>query len=241
MQLENILNKGVYTIAEASTLTGVPKKSFYNWVQSYKNFKAKYSNEQLRHFWNPDFIDFDGGILLTFRDIMEARFVNMFRKYNIPFKRIASAASYLSLELKVMSPFSSRIFETEGIKILVFNDENKTRLDTHTKQFLLPDMDFLMKPERIEAIKRDATILIDGIEYDEKGTPVLWKPCPNDFPDITIRPGLHTGKPTIDNLSVSTLVMQYELENDFQEIAKAYDTRPEFVQQAYEFSRRVIQ
>lgn len=238
--MESIFSKGMYTVQDASRLTNIPTTSFRSWISSYKRYK-KLHTTSTRHFWNPDFIESYDAIILTFKDMMEARFVHMFRKHKISFNKISSAATYLSKELNTMSPFSYRKFETDGISILVYNSENKTRLDTFKNQYYIPDLDILMKEEQIEAIKTDVGPLIDGIQYNEQGAPQSWRPRPTEFPQIILNPEIHTGNPTIDGVNVHTIFLQYEIENSFKEVSRLYKIKEEYVRQAYNFYREVMQ
>ncbi|HEY5743548.1 MAG TPA: hypothetical protein VIS99_13515, partial [Terrimicrobiaceae bacterium] len=69
------LNVGIYTIPEASHLTGVSKERIRRWLRGYHSRVRKKNYSPL---WRPQLPAISGQVALGFLDLIEIRFVGAF-------------------------------------------------------------------------------------------------------------------------------------------------------------------
>lgn len=101
-QENSLVGAGVYTIAEAALLTGVPAALIRRWGSDCRSRK---------------FDAIDGQPILRFLDLMELRFVAAFRRHKIAWAAIGEAARQAAIVLDDPHPFARKRFQTDGKRI----------------------------------------------------------------------------------------------------------------------------
>ena len=113
----NLLNTGLYTVPEASRLTRISTGKIRRWIKGY-DFRTSGS---IRHFdavWQGEIKPLDNKISLSFRDLLELRFVDAFIRAGVSWRTMRRAHTNAQNELKTTHPFCSNRIFTDGRSIL---------------------------------------------------------------------------------------------------------------------------
>ncbi len=156
------IGRGVYTLAEAQLLTGVPTWSIRRWTGGYTyKYRGEYFSMPPVIGRRPD----DGDPVLSFADLVEVRFLNAFRSHGASWRAIRIASREAQKLLKLTHPFSTNLFRTDGRTILgkVNKDpEDVALLDMLTNQYAF---ERVVKP-----------FLYDGLDFDDDFVASRWWP-----------------------------------------------------------------
>jgi hypothetical protein len=87
----SLLGIGLYTVPEAARLTGIPQARLRRWLRGY-TYAAGEGRAASQPIWQRQLPEFDGTLGLGFLDLMEARFVDAFRKAAVPWRVIRLGA-----------------------------------------------------------------------------------------------------------------------------------------------------
>lgn len=116
MHNEPFVGKGLYTVRDADRLTDVPSVRIRRWLTGRKRLYR--GNEVFDEpLWEPDLGSIEGGLHLTFRDLIELRIVDQFRKkkLSLPYlRKVVSAAQDIVGD---SHPFSTSNFKTDGRRL----------------------------------------------------------------------------------------------------------------------------
>lgn len=116
--IETYVGQGIYTIPEVSRLTGAPSPNIYNWLfggsvsgyqkgNSLRNPALDHQFDLLNHIAN-----------VSFKDLIQIRFVRFFREKGVSLHTIRNAAHNASKLLSTTHPFCSAEFKTDGVNLL---------------------------------------------------------------------------------------------------------------------------
>jgi uncharacterized protein (DUF433 family) len=112
----DLLGRGVYTVPDAARLAGVNQTRIRRWLTgNARLYKGEIINDP--PLWSPVLADIGGSLHLTFRDLIELRFVDLFRqqKISMPYlRKVVHAAQSLVGD---SHPFSTSRFKTDGKKL----------------------------------------------------------------------------------------------------------------------------
>lgn len=112
------LGAGFYTAPEAARLLQIPLRNVLRWLGGY----SYWQNGELRHsppLWTPDLPNEDGKIELSFRDLIELRFIDAFTKAGVGLKAIRQCLDYARSVVESDRPFSTQKFRTDGRRIFL--------------------------------------------------------------------------------------------------------------------------
>jgi len=165
----------------------------------------------------------DDAIALSFRDLMEIRFIDAFRKHGVNWTKIRAAAEFAEKELKDNHPFSTKRFQTDGKRIFAENAE-LLDLDTQNFQYALHEV---IKHSFVKSIE-----FVDNI-------PSAWWVAENRH--IIVDPKRNFGKPTLDKSGIQTLVIAkaVETEKDLPAVARMYEISVAAARAAVDFEHRI--
>jgi len=109
----SLLGIGLYTVTEAARLTGIAPGRLRRWLRGY-TYRAGEGRAAAEPVWQRQVPDIDGMIGLGFLDLIEARFVDAFRKSSVPWPVIRHCAEKTRALVGADHPFSSQRFRTDG-------------------------------------------------------------------------------------------------------------------------------
>lgn len=222
-----LIGRGLYSVAEAHRITGVPGRSIRRWISGYRSYKGG-----VRH--SPPVVASDligelGVAALDFAALIEVRFLHAFRSHGVSWKAIRIASDRASDILGVEHPFSSRKFSTDGRTILA-------QFVTETGDEVLLDL----VRSQYEFKRIISSYLFGEIDFDKTDSPRRWYPL-SGTRRIVIDPQRSFGAPIIRRGGVPTgiLAMAVNAEQSVELVARLFDVDVASVQAAckYESSR----
>lgn len=223
-----MIGQGTYSLADAQRITGVPSDTIRRWTRGYE-YRYK---KQTRY--SPPIIgtktpEVDGTPTLNFADLMEVRFLNVFRKYGVSARIIRIASRRAQELLGRPRPFSTKIFKTDGRTILAdFVHE------TGDRQLLE------LVQDQYEFTKVVDPFLYHGIEFNDMQEPERWWPLGSDR-EVVIDPARAFGAPIAAASGIPTRVLAagVDAEQSVDLVARWYRVTPEQVNDAVEFEQSI--
>jgi uncharacterized protein (DUF433 family) len=217
---------GVYSIAEAAHLTEISPYRIRRWTKGYK-YEVRGKRRSMPPIIGKE-IPGDEPIL-TFADLIEVRFLNGFYNHGVKGKALR-VASYKAQELLGRPrPFSTRIFKTDGIRILaeiVKGTDDRVLLDFVKGQYAF---DQIVSP-----------YLFEGLEFNDLNEPKLWWPMGQNR-SVVLDPQRAFGAPIIARRGIPTRVLNlaFNAEQSFEAVAKWYGVDVKEVEDAREFELKL--
>lgn len=221
----SLLGVGIYTIPEAARITGVSSPRIRRWLRGYQ-FRSGDALHQSPPVWKPDIPEIDGALAVSFRDLMEVRFVDYFVSKGVSWKTLRDAAGYAAEIICSSHPFSTFKFKTDGKRIFAdFVQERRAVLDVGTRQYNFP---VIIEP-----------YLYEGVEFDGE-TPFRWFPLGRSK-RVVIDPRIGFGQPTANPEGVPTAILAKaaKVEGSIEVVAKWYKVPTQTVQAAVEYEQHL--
>lgn len=226
-RIKSLLGLGVYSVPEAARLTHVSSGRIKRWLEGYQ-FKSR---SQL-HSSPPLFqheIDADD-LALSFRDLLEVRFVDAFRRHGVGWKAIRVAAHHASEIVDDSHPFSTKRFKTDGRSIFaeIMHETGEPGL-----------LDLVKSQWEFKSVVEP--FLFEGIEFSKIGIePVRWWPLGQNRL-VVIDPARSFGQPIISPESVPTKVLAkaVKAEGSIDAVARWYLVPSKAVEDAVEFEKQL--
>lgn len=221
-QATPLVGVGLYTVAEASKLTGTPARTIRRWARGY-SYRRNEKERKQPPVWRADLEPIRGQQPLTFLDLMEARFIRSFREYGVSWPAIREAARRAQEMYEDRHAFTRHRFRTDGKAIFQQIEE-----EGHVKLFDLNRETWVFR-EMVEPS------LYAGVEFHAEQM-ARWYPV--ESRSIVIDPALAFGRPILAKEGVSTEIIAAEVaanDNDEDAIARWYKIPARAVRAAVEY------
>lgn len=224
---QSLLGVGIYSVPEAARITGVSAPRIRRWVRGYQFYSGDVPHES-PPVWKPDLPILDQTIALSFRDLIEVRFVDYFIGKGVTWKLLREAARYAANEVGNSHPFSTKQFRTDGRRIFRdFADSGKPRalLDIVAKQFAFRS---IIEPR-----------LYAGLDF-QGDHPIRWFPLSRSR-RVVVDPGISFGQPTTHPEGVPTraLAGSFRAEKSIERVAQWFQVDKRSVRDAVEYERQL--
>ncbi len=219
--MSEFLGLGMYSVPEASLLTKVPARRIRRWVKGY-SFTTRSGTRWSEPVWNPQ-IEGTAEVLLTFKDLIEIRFVNAYLLSGVRWNTLRRSAERFREEFHVTHPFSTRKVLIAGNKLFAQVVETRGR-----KAVLnLSDGQY--------ALKKIIEPLLHGVDF-KNDQAERWWPL-GERRRIVIDPHRSFGRPIDSRSSVPTRVLfaAYKAEESFQRVARWYGAEVQSVKYAVQY------
>lgn len=225
MTISNLIGIGLYSVPEASKITGVPSQTISRWIKGYKYKDIKGNKKSTAPVWQSELAEFTEQTTLSFKDLVEVRCIKKFREHNITLPSIRKAYEYVSEELNTYYPFANKVFYTDGKKILVGIESKETPTN---KKLINP----ITKQWNAHEIVSQS--FIDSFHYDENNEVDRWHWL-NDT--VVIDPQRSFGRPILNKEGIPTdiLYKSFQVEKDKKYVANIYDIPVSSLNKAIEF------
>ena len=166
---------------------------------------------------------------LGFLDLMEARFVDAFRKAAVPWRVIRRGAERARELCGTDHPFSSQRFRTDGRTIfaeIVDQAREPALLDLVKNQFAFARI--------------IGSSLYAGIEFSNRDMPVRWWPLGRNTP-VVVDPARSFGQPIVSTAGIPTAVLADAVaaEGSVAKAARLFRMSPQAVNAALRFEQRL--
>ncbi len=158
-----LIGRGIYTVPEASRLTGVPTAGIRRWLRGYA-YPVTAGRKVARPVVLHDYPLIDSELALSFLDLIEVRIVNSLRLRGFSWKVIRLAEQHAREVFQTDHPFATRKFRTDGRTI--FADLRKTCGER-------PLLELSQNPFTFRAVVQPK---LKDLEFDSKGQASLWRP-----------------------------------------------------------------
>jgi uncharacterized protein (DUF433 family) len=226
----DLLDVGLYAAAEASRLTGIAPVRLRRWLRGY-TYRSDGAVAGAEAVWRRQVPDIDGAIGLGFLDLMESRFVDAFRRANVPWPVIRRCAGRARELVGVDHPFSSQRFHTDGYTI--FAEVADQADETHVLDLARNQMSFgrIIGPS-----------LYAGIEFSSRLLPARWWPLGLDVP-VVLDPARAFGQPIVSGASIPTrtLADAVAAEGSIAAVARLFEIEPHSARAALRFEQHLAQ
>lgn len=221
-----LLGKGLYTLNEAAHLIGGQKRSIKRWMSGY-DFKRDGEIHHSEPLWEPDIPEFDAHVELSFRDLIELRFIHAFVQAGIGLKAIRNCLIHARDCVQSDRPFSSGRFRTDGKTIFLesLEDVNDPKLlDLRQKQYVFRSV--------VERTFRDLDL--------EDELVVRWRPYRGKA-SVVIDPNRSFGQPIASATGVptATLAEAVEAEGSIIRVANLYEVAPSVIKDAVRYEQEL--
>jgi uncharacterized protein (DUF433 family) len=234
-----VLGRGVYGAAEAlrlinfrrkfeaSTARSISRQTIARWLRGYDYTR----NGEIRHsdpLWQPDYINEDDTLELSFRDLIELRFVKTFRDYGLTLPTIRECFMRAVEAVDDDRPFSTRKFRTDGKTIFL-------EITHDVREGELLDL-----RRRQGAFHSVIAPSLHDLEFDADIV-ARWFPLGKGRRTIVIDPAHAFGRPIVvdGGVPVEVLADAVEIEGSPQKVAKLYDVPLAAVRDAVSFHQRL--
>jgi uncharacterized protein (DUF433 family) len=192
-RLSNVVSLGIgyYTVPEASRLLRIPARNINRWLGGYR-YEELGRTVSMPPLWRPELPSDEHHLELSFRDLIELRFVKAFLDAGLGLKTVRACLNYAREWVANPHPFSTRKFRTDGRTIFlesIARDQSQL-LDLKKHQFVVKDV--------IERTFKDLDIEDDVV--------ARWRPH-RGKQTIIIDPQRAFGQPIASSSGVPTAVL----------------------------------
>src|SRR2546423_1739932 len=102
MRFKKMVGQGLYTPGQAARLAGMSASTLNYWIGHHKGVPSVIARRLLREH------------LVTFAELMELKFISMFRHEGVSLQTIRKAAETAAQRFNIDYPFAVKRFDTDG-------------------------------------------------------------------------------------------------------------------------------
>ena len=206
---------GVYSAPEAARMIGMHSATLRRWLQGYVH-----GGTAERRLWTPQHEANDDGLLLGFRDLIEARVVNALRARGFGLPTIRTCIERARELVRDERPFSTRQFKTDGKSIFfeIVRD--------------LDELDLVDLKSRQGVFHRVVVPSLEDLEFGDTGAQ-RWFLLHNRK-SIVADPAVAFGAPTIvgSGMTTARVAQAVRAEGSIERAALIYELKPAQVRDA---------
>jgi len=225
-QAIGLLGKGIYTVPDASRLSGVAPRRIRYWLKGLSSEDVP--EEVERHLWQGELMPINDKIALGFLDLQEVRLIDAFLKAGVSWSLLRRAHGIARERYGIEHPFCTRRFVTDGCHII---EETKTEPDgIACEEVVLGQCVF---PQVIRPFLRE-------LEFAGNDQLVRWWPLGTDRA-VVLDPRRHFGQPIVARFGIATEILQAAATagQTAEEIAEWYELDLQSVRDSMEFEQKL--
>lgn len=214
---------------QAARLSGVPSRSIRRWLKGY-SYRYRGTTTRQPPVISPHFdLSETDALAVSFRDLLEIRFVHAFRDLGVSWKVIRLAAEKARTLLDTEHPFTTKAFASDGRRI--FADLQKEGHREKRVIDLVSDQ-YCFRQVMLPGFRSQIELSDHGAER--------WWPMGRAKP-IVLDPARQFGQPIVADQSVPTAVLARAVATMKSETlaARWYDVPKSSVHQAVLFERKL--
>lgn len=220
----DFFRRGIYSVPEASRLTGISAAQIRRWIRGYKRVDDTGVQWKSAVF-DADYPSIDNVLSLSFLDLVEVQFIQSFRQHGVSWKAIRLAAQRAADLVESEHPFAKRQFFTDGKSILtrIAGDcDNVELLNLVHNQY---ELDRLVSP-----------LLYENLDFGELDFANRWWPTGRSS-GVVVDPLRNLGKPIVERYNVPTSVLadMVEATGSIERVADWYEIDLDSVREAVTF------
>lgn len=206
---------GAYTALEASRMVGMSQATLRRWLSGYHH-----DSKEEPALWQPQYEPGEDGVLLGFRDLIEARIVNALRKRHIGLTTIRKCIERARAIVGDERPFSTRQFRTDGRTIFL-----EITRDIEESEFI-----DLVKSQGV--FKRVVEPSLQDLDFGPFGAERWW--LLHGKKTVVADPARCFGQPILADHGISTarIAEVVAAEGSVDQAAKIYEIKPRLIRDA---------
>ena len=222
----NLIGRGVYSVAEAGRLTTIPASRIGRWLGGRHR---QYHGDEVfdRPLWVPELPDIDGQLSLSFRDLIEVRMIDGFRRHGLSLPYLRKVVDAARAILCDTHPFTSSTFKTDG------------------KRVYYEVLSSTEEPKLIEVLRGQhvfhsiISLGLRDIEFED-GAVSLWRPEAGRD-DVVIDPQRAFGQPILSASGVSTAIIKLAFDSGrkSREISRDFEIAERAVRSALAYEAKL--
>ena len=218
------LGIGYYTVPEASQLLGIAPRNINRWLAGYR-YEVRGHASSMPPLWIPELPAYDHHLELSFRDLIELRFVKAFIDAGLGLQTIRTCLEYAKACVSDSRPFSTRKFRTDGRTIFLESAQrtgDAELLDLKRHQYVIKDI--------IAKTFKDLDIEDDAV--------ARWRPY-RGKQSIIVDPKRSFGQPIAASSGVPTIALAdaVSAEGSVARVSQLYDVTKSVVVDAVNFEK----
>ncbi len=222
MATPDLLETGIFRVAEAAFLLGVSQRRVRGWISGYA---GRHTGPLIQNElgWSDD------RVAISFRNLMELRFIAVFESEGVKFGRIRRVMEEVREITTHPHPFATDIiFKTDGRKIvgeLINKTTDRVIYDLESHNFEIADVVY-------KSLHQD-------VHYDFNGQAQFWIPRRLIAPNVIVHPRFAFGAPIIKASGIPTRAIADAVasEGSDQSVADAFDRPLREVREAVRFEQ----
>jgi uncharacterized protein (DUF433 family)/DNA-binding transcriptional MerR regulator len=223
----SFIHIGIYSIPEAARLTGLGESRVRRWLSGY-TFKSSGTRRQSLPVWSGQLMPIAGRRVVSFRDLIEMRFVDSFLRAGVSWKTIRDVQMVARKEFGLDHPFSTNRFRNAGRHIVMTalrDDQHPNLFDVESRQQLFLDA---------------ADPLREELDMNEHDQVCRWWPLGRQH-GVVLDPTRQWGRPLAARSGVPTAVIRRAHRQQFppEQIASWFDVSLDEVNDANTFELRL--
>lgn len=236
--VEGALGRGVYGAADALRLVNfrrhpqgptrsISRSTIARWLRGY-DYTVDGVTRHSDPLWCPDYANDDETIELSFRDLIELRFVKSFRDVKLSLPTIRECFKRAVEAVQDQRPFSTRRFRTDGKTIFLEI--------THGIQ----EGELLDLKRRQKAFHRVLAPSLHDLEFDAEIV-ARWYPLGASRKSVVVDPARAFGRPIVTDAGIPTEILcnAVEVEGSPERVAKLYELPIAAVRDAVAFQQQL--
>lgn len=221
------LNTGIYTVPDASRLTGVSTGRIRRWLRGYR-FR---SGERQRHsppLWQGQLSPIDNSWALGFLDLVEIKFVDAFLNHGVSWVMLRGAHERASQEFQQSHPFCTNQFGTDGRTIFA-------ALHEETGEESLVDI-----ARNQKVFGQIVRPFLKELEFEPGKMVARWRPMTTRRL-VVLDPMRNFGRPIVVHHGVPTEVLAKAASacGSVKEVSQWYELPEDEIEDAIEFEQKL--
>jgi uncharacterized protein (DUF433 family) len=235
---EDVLGRGVYSGTEALKLINfrrqneasygsVSRQTVVRWLRGYEYKDKSGGHHHSDPLWHPDYAD-DDVVEVSFRDLIELRFVRAFRDAGLGLQTIRACFKRAVEEVNDERPFSTQRFRTDGKTIFL-------EITHDVREGELIDL-----RRRQSVFHRLVAPSLRDLEFDADAV-ARWFPLGIARKSIVVDPARAFGRPIVADGSIPAEIIfeAVKIEGSPEKVAKLYDVPLLAVREAVAFQQQL--
>jgi uncharacterized protein (DUF433 family) len=231
---DDVLGRGVYGAADALRLINyrrrkdadfrsISRRTIARWLRGY-DYSIRGEIRRSPPLWRPDYANDDDTIELSFRDLIELRFVKAFRDIGLSLLTVRECFDQAVKLVNDQRPFSTQRFRTDG-KTIFLEITNKVR-----------EGELLDLKNRQGVFHRIVEPSLHDLEFDADIV-ARWFPLGTSRKTVVVDPARAFGRPIVAKGGVPTQVLSeaVQVEGSLEKVARLYEIQLAAVRDAVAF------
>jgi uncharacterized protein (DUF433 family) len=211
---------GIYTAPEAARMVGMGAQTLRRWLLGYEHAAKGEPKRAERPLWRPQYEPDDDGVLLGFRDLVEARIVNALRDKGIGLQTLRICMERAREIIGEDRPFSTEQFKTDG----------KTIFLAITRGLDEPQLIDLRRQQGV--FNRVVAPSLADLDFGPGGAERWW--LLHGKRTIVADPDHAFGQPIVAGHGITTarVAQAVEAEGSVTKVAQLYEIKPRLIRDA---------